>query len=102
MEKVSFPIDRKPEEAWPDFVGWRVNYEQAAYAIAYALDVVPALWSGPRPHPRPEIAPIRPPEGRPPDGKRTDSKPTHARPTEGRQAHGKPTEGKPAEGKPAK
>ena len=96
MEKVDFPIDRKPEEAWPDFVGWRVNYEQAAYAIAYALDVVPALWSGPRPHPRPEIAPIRPPEGRPPDGKRTDGKPTHARQAEGRQAHGKPTEGKPA------
>ncbi len=66
MEKVNFPIDRKAEDAWPDFVGWRVNYEQAAYAIAYALDVVPALWSGPRPHPRPQIAPIRPPEGKPP------------------------------------
>src|SRR5580692_6284223 len=45
MEKVDFPIDRKPEDAWPDFVGWRVNYEKAAYEIAYALDVVPALWS---------------------------------------------------------
>jgi hypothetical protein len=66
MRKVDFPIEREPEDAWPDFVGWRVNYEQAAYAVAYALDVVPALWSGPRPHPRPEIAPIRPPEGRPP------------------------------------
>src|ERR1700689_1201982 len=84
MEKVDFPIDRKPEEAWPDFVGWRVNYEQAAYAIAYALDVVPALWSGPRPHPRPQIAPIRPPEGRPPDGKRTDGNPAHGRPAEGK------------------
>ena len=41
--------------------------------LTYALDVVPALWSGPRPHPRPQIAPIRPPEGRPPDGKRTVS-----------------------------
>jgi hypothetical protein len=66
MQKVDFKIDRKPEDAWPDFVGWRVNYEQAAYAIAYALDVVPAKWSGPRRHPRPEIAPLRPPEGRPP------------------------------------
>ena len=53
MQKVDFPIEREPEDAWPDFVGWRVNYEQAAYAVAYALDVVPALWSGPRPHPRP-------------------------------------------------
>src|SRR5580692_2199555 len=80
MEKVNFPIDRKPEEAWPDFVGWRVNYEQAAYAIAYALDVVPALWSGPRPHPRPEIAPIRPPEGKPPDGKETKLDPAKHQP----------------------
>jgi hypothetical protein len=61
MQKVNFPIERKPEDAWPDFVGWRVNYEQAAYAVAYALDVVPAMWSGPRPHPRPTIPPKRPP-----------------------------------------
>ena len=66
MEKVKFPIERKPEEAWPDFVGWRVNYEQAAYGIAYALDVTRALWSGTRPYPRAAIPPIRPPEGRPP------------------------------------
>ena len=62
MAKVQFPIERKPEDAWPDFVGWRVNYERAAYAVAYALDVVPALWSGPRPHPRPAIPPFRPPK----------------------------------------
>jgi preprotein translocase subunit SecG len=66
MEKVHFPIEREAEDAWPDFVGWRVNYEQAAYALTYALDVVPALWSGPRPNPRPFIPPFRPPEGRPP------------------------------------
>jgi hypothetical protein len=66
MRKVNFPIERDPEEAWPDFVGWRVNYEQAAYAVAYALDVVPALWSGPRPRPRAAIPPVRPPEGKPP------------------------------------
>ncbi len=66
MEKVRFPIERQAEDAWPDFVGWRVNYEQAAYAVAYAVDAVPALWSGPRRHPRPQIPPIRPPEGRPP------------------------------------
>jgi hypothetical protein len=66
MEEVGFPIEREPAEAWPDFVGWRVNYEQAAYAVAAAVDAVPALWSGPRPHPTPPIAPIRPPLGRPP------------------------------------
>jgi hypothetical protein len=99
MEKVNFPIERQPEEAWPDFVGWRVNYEQAAYAIAYALDVVPALWSGPRPHPRPEIPPIRPPEGKPPDGKETagkaaDGRATHHKPADGRAARHKPAGGK--------
>jgi hypothetical protein len=66
MEEVGFPIEREPAEAWPDFVGWRVNYEQAAYAVAAAVDAVPALWSGPRSHPTPPIAPIRPPLGRPP------------------------------------
>jgi hypothetical protein len=66
MEEVGFPIEREPAEAWPDFVGWRVNYEQAAYAVAEAVDAVPALWSGPRPHPTTPIAPIRPPLGRPP------------------------------------
>jgi hypothetical protein len=66
MRRVNFHIERDPADAWPDFVGWRVNYEHAAYAIAFALDVVPALWSGPRRHPRPQISPIRPPEGKPP------------------------------------
>jgi hypothetical protein len=66
MRKVEFPIERDPEEAWPDFVGWRVNYEAAAYAVAYALDAVPALWSGPRRHHVDQIPPIRPPPGRPP------------------------------------
>jgi len=68
MRKVDFPIERDPQDAWPDFVGWRLNYEQAAYLIAEAVDAVPALWSGPRRLPGAPIAPIRPPLGRPPDG----------------------------------
>jgi hypothetical protein len=64
MRKVDFPIERDPEDAWPDFVGWRVNYERAAYAIAYAVDAVPALWSGPRRHLGEAIPPFRPPTGR--------------------------------------
>ena len=60
LEKVNFPIERTPEDAWPDFVGWRVNYEQAAYAVALAVDSVPALWSGPRRHPQEPISPFRP------------------------------------------
>ena len=66
MREVDFPIERDPEQAWPDFVGWRVNYEQAAYAVAAAVHAVPAKWSGPRKHPVETIAPIRPGAGRPP------------------------------------
>jgi len=65
LQKVDFPIERTPEEAWPDFVGWRLNYEQAAYAVAAAVNAVPALWSGPRRYHKEPIAPIRPPGGRP-------------------------------------
>lgn len=66
MRKVDFPIERDPAKAWPDFVGWRVNYEAAGYAIAEAIDAVPALWSGPRRRTQPAIAPLRPAAGRPP------------------------------------
>jgi hypothetical protein len=66
MREVGFPVERDPEEAWPDFVGWRINYERAAYAVAAAVDAVPALWSGPRRHNIPPIPPLRPGLGRPP------------------------------------
>jgi len=65
MREVGFPITRDPADAWPDFVGWRVNYEHAAYAIAGAVDAVPAMWSGPRRHPSTPLPPGRPPTGRP-------------------------------------
>ena len=57
---VDFPVGRTTEEAWIDFVGWRINYEPAAYALARAVDAPPALWSGPRRHPIPAIPPLRP------------------------------------------
>jgi hypothetical protein len=66
MREVDFPIEREPAEAWPDFAGWRVNYERAAFAVAAAVDAVPALWSGPRRRHKAPIPPIRPPGGRPP------------------------------------
>ena len=65
LKQVEFKMTRDPADAWPHFVGWRVNYEQAAYRIAAAVDAVPALWSGPRRRPTPPIPPRRPPLGRP-------------------------------------
>jgi hypothetical protein len=62
LHEVDFPIERDPAEAWPDFVGWRVNYEKAAYAVADAVDAVAALWSGPRSRARPPVPPFRPPK----------------------------------------
>jgi hypothetical protein len=60
---VNFPVRRSAAEAWPDFVGWRVNYEDAAYAVAAAVDAPPALWSGPRRDPVEALPPNRPPAG---------------------------------------
>jgi hypothetical protein len=61
LARVDFPLERSSEEAWVDFVGWRVNYEAAAYSLARAIDAPPALWSGPRRHPLPPMPPLRPP-----------------------------------------
>jgi hypothetical protein len=50
LTAVGFPVERTAEEAWPQFRGWRVNYEAAVYKLALSLDAVPARWSGPRRH----------------------------------------------------
>jgi len=60
-----YPIERSPEEAWPHFRGWRVNYEATAYALAYKIDAVPAPWSGPRRTPG-QIVRVRTPVDRQP------------------------------------
>jgi hypothetical protein len=65
LREVDFPMERDPETAWPHFVGWRVNYEEAAYALAAAVDAVPALWSGPRRQPSTPMPPLRPGPGTP-------------------------------------
>lgn len=69
LEQVGFPMERTAEEAWPDFHGWRVNYEQVAYRLADRLVVPPAPWSGGRRHVGPNIVqPRRPPHRRPAAG----------------------------------
>ena len=67
LERGGFPMERTPEEAWPHFCGWRVNYEAVTYELASMIDAVPALWSGPR---RGAPAPVAPhtPVNRQPGG----------------------------------
>ncbi len=68
LKDLDFPMERTPDEAWPHFRGWRVNYETLAYALADASVAVPAPWSGRRSH-LPDIAviPQRPANRRPED-----------------------------------
>ncbi|MCI2416018.1 hypothetical protein MOQ72_01150 [Saccharopolyspora sp. K220] len=69
LAEVGFAMERTPEEAWPHFRGWRVNYEATAYALAATTDAVPALWSGPRRWPSKPIPPVRPSTRRPGDAR---------------------------------
>jgi len=57
LRSVDFPVEVTPEQAWPHFRGWRANYEKVAYALAYAIDAPPSMWSGPR---RFAFAPVMP------------------------------------------
>ncbi len=66
MRRAGWVFEREPDEAWPHFHGWRVNYEGAAYALARFLDLPPAVWSGSRPrHRAPPQLPVRPPHREP-------------------------------------
>lgn len=66
LEAVGFPMARSAEEAWPHFRGWRVNYENIAYALAESVVAPPAPWSGARRRLRGlEIEPLRPIDRRP-------------------------------------
>jgi len=67
MRKQNFPMERTPEEAWPHFQGWRVNYESVAYALADRTAAVPGQWTGERT--RMDGTPIAaiPPPNRTPD-----------------------------------
>lgn len=65
LQDVGYEIERSPEEAWPHFKGWRVNYEQAAYALAHSVEAVPAVWSGPRRRDVERLLPVRPPNRQP-------------------------------------
>lgn len=65
ITSTTFRLERTPEQAWPDFRGWRVNYEAVAYALIDRLDAVPGPWTGTRSNGDGTIAPIRPPNRMP-------------------------------------
>jgi hypothetical protein len=66
LAEVGFPVERSAEESWPDFRGWRVNYETIAYRLADRLTAPPAPWSGTRHHLRSgPVLPRRPPQRHP-------------------------------------
>jgi hypothetical protein len=66
LAHVGFPMERTAQEAWPDFRGWRVNYETVAYHLCDRLTAPPAPWSGRRRHLRSGVvAPHRPPQRAP-------------------------------------
>ena len=66
-------LERTPEEAWPHFRGWRVNYESVAYALADLIVAPPGPWSGDRSHlPGMAIVPQRPANRRPEDPRSED------------------------------
>jgi hypothetical protein len=66
LMSVGFDTERSAEEAWADFRGWRVNYENVAYSLADRFTVPPAPWSGQRRHMRSgPVEPRRPPQRRP-------------------------------------
>jgi hypothetical protein len=66
LERSGFPLERTAEEAWPDFHGWRVNYEESMYHLMDRLIAPPAPWSGGRRHLREgAVEPHRPPHREP-------------------------------------
>jgi hypothetical protein len=68
LEEMGFPMERTAEQAWPHFVGWRVNYESIAYRLADLIVAPPGPWSGRRTHlPDMMIAPQRPANRSPDD-----------------------------------
>ncbi len=68
LGETGFPMERTAQEAWPDFRGWRVNYETVAYRLCDRATAPPAPWSGKRSHLRAGVVPPRRPPQRAPGG----------------------------------
>ncbi len=49
LEEVGYEFERTPEEAWPHFSGWRINYEAIVDALTLLVMPPPAPWFLARP-----------------------------------------------------
>ncbi|MEY2418028.1 MAG: hypothetical protein QOG90_708 [Actinomycetota bacterium] len=49
LAAAGVPLKPDREQAWRDFVGWRVNYDTPLLALCGLVWAPPALWSGDRP-----------------------------------------------------
>ena len=66
LQRAGFPLERTAQKAWPDFHGWRVNYEESMYHLTDRLTAPPAKWSGTRSYLREaSVDPHRPPHRHP-------------------------------------
>ena len=73
LANAGIALERTPEDAWPHFRGWRVNYESLAYRLADRIVAPRAPWSGARGDLAPGVVmPDRPPH-RLPGGKVIDA-----------------------------
>lgn len=65
LTKSGWKPERDLDDAWVNFRGWRVNYEDTAYGLTRLVDAPPAAWSGPRRVSGRTIPPERPPHRQP-------------------------------------
>ena len=52
LQAEAVPLKADRDQAWRDFAGWRVNYDQALIGLARLTDAPPAPWSSDRPYRR--------------------------------------------------
>ena len=78
LEDVGFPVERTPEEAWPHFRGWRVNYESIAYELMERIVAPPGPWSGERTRLKGVTIDPQPPADRTPDDPKNERAPKAA------------------------
>lgn len=57
LQEAGLPLKEDREQAWQDFAGWRVNYDQPLLVLCSLIMAPPAFWSSDR-APRTKLPPI--------------------------------------------